>query len=173
MAEAAEKKPDFDAYALSVEVAERFDAVKWKTFNATNLEVRNETRQEVLNIRSDLMKVAKADPALAARVWDDHVPSFVPRPAELPQIDVALNPVNTIEPGRKRRKTGTEGARARERRTSQFASSRREARGNRNRALSKQTRGGEKPFRDPGRRQGGTHADLGNGFPTCLGSLGR
>lgn len=108
MVESASKKPDFDAYALSVEVGERFDAVNWKRFNATNIEVRDETRQEVLGIRQDLMKVAKADAALAAKVWNEHVPSYVPRPAELPQIDEGLNPVNTIEPGRKRRKTGAE-----------------------------------------------------------------
>ena len=108
MAEPAAKKPDFDAYALSVEVGERFDAVNWKRFNATNIEVRNETRQEVLDIRQDLMKVANADAVLAAKVWNEHVPSYVPRPAELPQIDEGLKPVNTIEPGRKRRKTGAE-----------------------------------------------------------------
>ena len=108
MAEPAAKKPDFEAYALSVEVGERFDAVNWKRFNATNIEVRNETRQEVLDIRQDLMKVANADAVLAAKVWNEHVPSYVPRPAELPQIDEGLNPVNMIEPGRKRRKTGAE-----------------------------------------------------------------
>ena len=104
----AAKTPNFDIYALSVEVGERFDEVPWKRFNDANHQIRTATRQDVLTIRDDLMKVAAADPGLAAKVWDDHVPSFVPRPAELPRIDETLNPVNTIEPGRKRRKAAVE-----------------------------------------------------------------
>ena len=99
---------DPDTLALSVEVGERFDAVAWKAFNDASPNVRNKTRTEVLDIRKDLLQVAAVDPQLAAKVWDDHVPSYVPRPAELPKADIEPEPVNTIEPGRRRRRAQAE-----------------------------------------------------------------
>ncbi len=104
------KTASLDLDAISTDVAERFDAVRWDAFNSRDTGIRNETRLEVLQIRDDLMKVATVDQARAARVWDAHVPSFVPRPAELPEAMRAAEPLvlNSIEPGRKRRRVGAE-----------------------------------------------------------------
>ncbi len=99
---------DSDALAKSIEVGERFDAVNWKQFNGRDLDKRNETRIEVLDIRKDLLKVAATDPQLAARVWDEHVPTYVPRPPELTETEREPQTVNSIEPGRRRRRTAAE-----------------------------------------------------------------
>lgn len=84
--------------------AERFDAVRWDQFNSSDMKVRSDTRFEILKIRDELMKVAEQAPTRAARVWDEHVPGFVPRPPELPSVEPDVGPVvfNTIAPGRKR-----------------------------------------------------------------------
>ncbi|MGN6424275.1 MAG: LPD7 domain-containing protein [Asticcacaulis sp.] len=105
---ATKKDARLDVEALSAEVADRFDAVAWARFNSSDMAARSETRFEVMRIRDDLMKVARADPIQAAKIWDEHVPDYVPRPYELPTI--APEPVifNTIEPGRRRRKLGHE-----------------------------------------------------------------
>lgn len=102
-AKAKAKFPDLDV--LSADVAGRFDAVDWTRFNAASRRTQTVVRREVLQIRDDLMLVAAADPARAARIWDAHVPDFVPRPDELPQTQAELFPLNTIQPGRRRRKS--------------------------------------------------------------------
>jgi putative DNA primase/helicase len=107
MARAAPKQR-FDIDALSLDVAERFDAVRWGQFNSSDNAERNETRMQVLDIRKDLLQVAAVDPALAGRVWDEHVPGYVPRPAELPAAELTPDLSNTIEPGRRRRKAQAE-----------------------------------------------------------------
>ena len=97
-----------DLDAIGADVGERFDAVRWKQFNSSDMAARNETRTEVLDIRKDLMKVAAADPTRAARIWDEHVPTFVPRPVEFPTQPAEPLVLNTIELGRRRRRTGAE-----------------------------------------------------------------
>lgn len=107
MARAA-KARSFDIDAVSAEVTERFDAVSWDRFNSHNIAERNETRSEVLRIRDELMKVSAVDGPRAAKIWDEQVPAFVPRPYELPNLEIIAEPVNAIEPGRKRRKPQAE-----------------------------------------------------------------
>ena len=96
--------PDLDATLKAT--AERFDAVRWDQFNSSDLKARSDTRFEILNIRDDLMKVADQAPERAGKLWDAHVPGFVPRPPELPATEPQMGPVefNTITPGRKRRR---------------------------------------------------------------------
>lgn len=95
---------DFDVDAVSADVTRRFDEVPWKFFDSKDLAASGETRYSVSRIQTDLMKVAAVDPARAGRIWDEHVPDFVPRPPELPGEERASEPVNGIEPGRRRRK---------------------------------------------------------------------
>jgi hypothetical protein len=97
-----------DIDALGASVTERFDGVAWEMFNGTDRAARSETRHEVLRIRDDLMKIADVDPHRAARIWDGRVPTFVPRPFELPTVEPDPVVFNTIEPGRKRRRTNPE-----------------------------------------------------------------
>ena len=88
--------------AMSAAVKARFDDVPWDLFNSSHLASREETRFMVLRARDDLLKVAALDAPRAARIWDEHVPTYVPRPPELPVRDADPEPGNTIEPGRKR-----------------------------------------------------------------------
>ena len=104
MAEPEPVRFDPEVVALSFDLGERFDAVKWNQFNDRDLGRRNATRKAVLAIREDLMKVAETEPKLAAIVWDNHVPAYVPRPLELPESEKEPPMVNSIEPGRRRRK---------------------------------------------------------------------
>jgi hypothetical protein len=53
-------------------------------------------------------KLMEADPLLAASVWDRNVPAFMPRPAGLPELEKEPETVNTIEPGRRRKKAVAE-----------------------------------------------------------------
>jgi len=105
---AAEPKQTIDVDAVSADVSERFDAVKWNSFNSSDMAARNETRTEVLDIRNDLLKVAAVDVARAAQIWDEHVPSYVPRPFEFPTAEPEPLILNTIEPGRRRRRSKAE-----------------------------------------------------------------
>lgn len=106
---AAKPKPaPLDLDAISTDVAERFDAIQWKAFNSSDLALRNGVRTEVLDVRQELMKVAAADPVRAARIWDEHVPTYVPRPMEFPKAEPEPLVFNTIEPGRRRRKSAAE-----------------------------------------------------------------
>ncbi len=89
---------------LSRDVAERFKDVPWELFDSKDLGASGETRYMVSRIQNDLMKVADKDKALAGRIWDTHVPGFVLRPAELPPSEKEPAPVNSIEPGRSRRR---------------------------------------------------------------------
>jgi len=102
------KSSNVDIDELTTSVAERFDAVKWKDFNASDMAKRTETRSEVLDIRGDLLKVAVVDTAGASRIWDEHVPSFVPRPDELPVKAPEPIDLNTIEHGRRRKRNSAE-----------------------------------------------------------------
>jgi putative DNA primase/helicase len=102
------KTPIQDIDAIGTDVIERFDAVRWKNFNSSDMAARNETRTEVMDIRQDLLKVAAADPSRAAQIWDEHVPSFVPRPVEFPVKEPEALILNAIEPGRKKRRLGVE-----------------------------------------------------------------
>jgi putative DNA primase/helicase len=95
---------DFDVDAVSADVTRRFDEVPWKFFDSKDLAASGETRYSVSRIQTDLMKVAAVDPARAGRIWDEHVPDFVPRPSELPVEDRTSEPENGIEPGRRRRR---------------------------------------------------------------------
>ncbi len=100
--------PDFDVDALSTEVAARFDDVPWQLFDSKDLASSGETRFMVSGIQADLVKVASVDPVRAGRIWEEHVPDFVPRPPELPEVEREGAPVNAIEPGRRRRKLQAE-----------------------------------------------------------------
>lgn len=100
----ARKTTNPDIAALSASVTERFDGVSWQDFNGLDHTKRSDTRHEVLRTRDDLMKVAAVDPDRAARIWDEHVPTFVPRPFELPTAERDPVVFNTIEPVRKRRR---------------------------------------------------------------------
>ena len=95
---------------MAAAVVERFDDVPWNLFNSAHLPSREETRFMVLRARDDLLKVAELDAPRAARIWDEHVPTYVPRPVELPILDQDRDPApeSTIEPGRKRRKARRE-----------------------------------------------------------------
>ena len=99
-----------DLDAMSNAVIERFDDVPWNLFNSSDKGSRDETRFMVLRARDDLLKVAELDAPRAARIWDEHVPTYVPRPAALPVLDAELDlePTNAIEPGRKRRRAKPE-----------------------------------------------------------------
>jgi putative DNA primase/helicase len=102
------KSAGIDIDELSTSVIERFDEVEWKDFNISEMARRNEARSAVIDIRQDLLKIAATDPTRAARIWDEHVPSFVPRPDELPAKAPETLDLNTIEPGRRRRRTSAE-----------------------------------------------------------------
>jgi len=95
-----------DINAVSTDVTERFDAVRWNTFISSDMAARAETRTAVQDISKDLMKIAEVDPARAARIWDEHVPRFVPRPLDLPlpMSEPEALILNTIEPSRRRRR---------------------------------------------------------------------
>jgi len=94
---------DGDIDALGARVAERFCALPWANFNSHDKDTRLKTRDRVFRIRKDLMKVAAVDPVRASKIWDEHVPTFVPRPLELPERPRDDLPVNIIQAGRLRR----------------------------------------------------------------------
>ncbi len=104
------KDKAIDIEALSADVSERFDAVRWKNFSSHDVASRSETRTAIQDISKDLMKISAVDNGRAGRIWDEHVPSFVPRPLDLPAAPREPETVNlnTIEPGRKRRRGGAE-----------------------------------------------------------------
>jgi hypothetical protein len=103
MARRAKPAPS-ELETLSRDVAERFKDVPWELFDSKDLGASGETRYMVSRIQNDLMKVADKDPVQAGRIWDAHVPGFVARPAELPPSEKEPAPVNSIEPGRSRRR---------------------------------------------------------------------
>ena len=102
-AKRAETSADFDVDALSTEIEGRFDDVPWKLFNSEDLASSGETRFMVSRIQADLLKVARVDPVRAGQIWDEHVPDFVPRPVDLAEPEREDLPLNSIEPGRRRR----------------------------------------------------------------------
>ncbi len=93
-----------DVDALSREVTQRFVEMPWNRFNSQNLSERSSMRSEVLQAREDLLKVAAVDAGRAGRIWDEHVPSYVPRPSELPEAQADFMPTNGIEVGRRRKR---------------------------------------------------------------------
>lgn len=98
-----ESTVDFDIDTLSAEIERRFDEVPWRFFNSTDLASSGETRFMISRIQADLLKVAGVDAVRAGRIWDAHVPDFVPRPVELAKPGHEDAPENSIEPGRRRR----------------------------------------------------------------------
>ncbi len=104
MDETKQKTYDPEILALAIDVGERYDGVDWQWYNDEEPAYRNLTTSEAFEIQGDFDKIAKADPQLAALVWENHVPSFVVRPYGLPKYEPEPEPANTIEPGRRRRK---------------------------------------------------------------------
>lgn len=105
---ARKAQSDVDLDRLGERVAQGFDEVDWKAYNSRSIAKRMDTQLLVQTIEGDLMKIAKVDTARAARIWDDHVPSFVPRPTDLPEKEPEPSVANSIEPGRPRRRQGAE-----------------------------------------------------------------
>ena len=93
---------------LGASVVARLTDVPWELFDSKDLASSGETRYMVSRIQEDLLKVAAVDPARAGRIWDHNVPGFVPRPAELPEVEMVPAPGNSIEPGRRRRRNSSE-----------------------------------------------------------------
>jgi putative DNA primase/helicase len=108
MAAASKAKPNDDLETAGEAIAGRFDALSWDAFNGTDRKARNTVRTEVLEIRSDLMKLGAVDMRMAAGIWDAHVPTFVPRPMEFDDPPKAEQVVNMIQPGRRKRRLSPE-----------------------------------------------------------------
>lgn len=104
----ARREDRADVDELGASVVARLTDVPWELFDSKDLASSGETRYMVSRIQEDLLKVAAVDPARAGRIWDHNVPGFVPRPAELPDVEMIPAPGNSIEPGRRRRRNASE-----------------------------------------------------------------
>lgn len=101
-------KPEYDIEDVGVAIAARFDALPWREFEHHEKQKRDALRSEIFVIRRDLMKLGEHDMRMAARIWDEHVPTFVPRPLDFDNPDSDPMLVNTIERGRRKRRPSPE-----------------------------------------------------------------
>lgn len=97
-------RPDYDLEDVGGAIAARFDALPWDRFDDVDKKKRDALIGEIFVIRRDLMKLGEHDMRMAARIWDEHVPTFVPRPLDFDNPDPDPIFVNMIERGRRKRR---------------------------------------------------------------------
>ncbi|MGN6210543.1 LPD7 domain-containing protein [Asticcacaulis sp.] len=101
-------KPDYDLDEAGGAIAARFDALPWNEFEHHDKKRQNALKTEILDIQRDLLKLGQRDMRMAAGIWDEHVPTFVPRPLVFSDPEPYPLVVNTVEPGRRKRRPSTE-----------------------------------------------------------------